>query len=331
MKGEVLSRLAALALFVFCSCSVTASTWAAGYPQRPITIVVPWPAGSSTGITAQKIANIINQNKISPKAMQVVFKPGGAGTVGLAEVLQGNPDGYTLAANPSAPILVQPLVKDLPYTSKTMIPIIQTAKFDWILTVKDDAPWKTLKEFLEYVKQHPGEVTVGSAGDYTWAHLAIMQITKATGLKFRHVPFAGSAPNAVALLGGHVQAAVLLTGDVSAQVAAGKARFLASVETKRPSFYPDVPTFRELGYDVQGTHHTNIIVAPKDTPKDVIEILHGFFKQAIGTEDYKAFLKEIGGDYDYVGYKELPEVVDKEIKKVEILLRELKSEGKEGK
>jgi tripartite-type tricarboxylate transporter receptor subunit TctC len=323
MKSMRLSHLAVFILFIIFSTSLSDSLSAADYPQRGITIVVPWPAGSSTGITAQKIVSIINQNKLCPEAMQVVFKPGGAGTVGLAEVLRGNPDGYTLAYNPSAPIIVQPLVKDLPYSAKTLIPIIQTARFDWLLTVKGDAPWKTINEFLEYAKKRPGEVTVGTAGDYTWSHIALMHVSKATGLKFRHVPYGGSAPAVVALLGGHVDAAILLTGDVSTHIDAGKLRFLASTEPKRSIFYPNVTTFNEIGYATQGSYHTNIIVAPKGTPEKIIITLHDIFKKAIDTDDYKSFLKQIGGEHEYIGYKELPAKIDTETQKIIPLLEEL--------
>jgi tripartite-type tricarboxylate transporter receptor subunit TctC len=322
MKSVRLSHLVVFILMIIFSFPLSVPLKAADYPNRGITIVVPWPAGSSTGITAQKIANIINEKKICPTAMQVVFKPGGAGTVGLAEVLRGNPDGYTLAYNPSAPIIVQPLVKDLPYTDKTLIPIIQTAKFDWILTVKGDAPWKTINEFLDHSKKHSGEITVGTAGDYTWSHIALMNVSKATGIKFRHVPFGGSAPAVIALLGGHVDAAILLTGDVSTHIKAGTVRFLASTEPKRSNFYPDIPTFNEIGFPSQGSYHTNIIVAPKGTPEDIIKTLHEIFKKAIDTDDYKSFLNQIGGELTYIGYKDLPANIDVESKKVINLLEE---------
>jgi tripartite-type tricarboxylate transporter receptor subunit TctC len=331
MKRKKSSQLTVFTLCILCGVALVVSAWAADYPKRGITVVVSWPAGSATGITAQKVVNIINQNKICPTAMQVVFKPGGAGTIGLSEVLLGNPDGYNLAFNPSAPLIVQPLIKDLPYTSKTFIPIIETAKFDWFLTVKDDAPWKNIQEFIEYVKQHPNEVMVGTAGDYTWAHIALLNISKAAGLKFRHVPFAGSAPAVISLLGGHINAAILMTGDISTQIAAGKARFLSSTETQRSKFYPDVPTFNDVGFPVPGSYHTNIIVAPKGTPEETIIILQNMFKKAVETDEYKDFLKTIGAEYKYMGYKELPAALDAESNKIAVLLEELGTEIKKAK
>ncbi len=321
MKVNRISPLLVLTILMFFSFMLLAHAWAAkDYPRKPITVVVPWPAGSATGIVGQKIVNLVIQNKYFPQAMQVVYKPGASGTIGLAEVLQGKPDGYTIGYNPSAPILVQPLVKELPYTHKTLAPIIQTMKFPWLLAVKNDAPWKTVQEFLAYAKQHSGEVMVGTAGDYTWGHLALLQITQATGIKFRHVPFQGSAPNVTALLGGHVPVSLVVTGDVAAQISAGKVRFLASVEKERSSFAPDIPTLKELGYDVRGTMHTHIIVAPKGTPEDIIGTLHGVFKKAIDTDDYKIFMKEIGGDPGYIGYKDLPAALDEAVKEATSLL-----------
>jgi tripartite-type tricarboxylate transporter receptor subunit TctC len=321
MKVNRVSPLLVLTILMFFSFMLFAHAWAAkDYPRKPITVVVPWPAGSATGIVGQKIVNLVIQNKYFPQAMQVVYKPGASGTIGLAEMLQGKPDGYTIGYNPSAPILVQPLVKELPYTHKTLAPIIQTMKFPWLLAVKTDAPWKTVQEFLAYAKQHSGEVMVGTAGDYTWGHLALLQMTQATGIKFRHVPFQGAAPNVTALLGGHVPVSLVVTGDVVAQISAGKVRFLASVEKERSPFAPDIPTLKELGYDVRGTMHTHIIVAPKGTPEDIIATLHGVFKKAIDTDDYKIFMKEIGGDPGYIGYKDLPAALDEAVKEATSLL-----------
>ena len=262
--------------------------------------------------------------------MQVVFKPGGAGTIGLSEVLLGKPDGYNLAHSPTAPLIVQPLIKDLPYTTKTYTPIIEVASFDWFLAVKNDAPWSTIQEFIEYVKQHPGEVTVGTAGDYTWPHIALLNISSATGLKFRHVPFAGSAPSVVSLLGGHINAAIVKIAEIAPQIKAGKARFLANAEPKRSRFYPDVPTFNDIGFPVQGSYYTEMVVAPKDTPEDIIKTLHDMFKKAIETDEYKKYLELVGAEPKYMGYKDIPVNLEKETKKVADLMKSLGKEIRPG-
>lgn len=331
MKSKRFSHLAVFIILISIIFPLAAaSAWAADFPKRGVTVVVSFPPGGGTPMVGQRIVNIINENKICPTGMQLVFKPGGAGTIGLSEVLSGRPDGYNLAYSPSAPLMVQPLIKDLPYTTKSFIPIIQTLTNDWLLSVKADAPWQTVQEFIEYAKQHPGEVTVGTAGDYTWPHIALLDISKATGLKFRHVPFAGSGPAVVSLLGGHINAAILKPIDISSQIEAGKARFIASAELKRSQFYPDVPTFKELGFPVSGSYYSEMFVAPKGTPENIIKILHDMFKKAMDTEDYKAFLKTMGADLQYIGYKDLPATLDTETKKVKSLLQELGTEIKAG-
>ena len=326
MNFKKLFAFVVFTLFVFFHIAFITTTWSANFPTKGITLVVPFPAGASTSLTAQTIANIVNKNKLCSTSMQVIFKPGGSGTIGVAEVLRGAPDGYTLSYTPSAPIIVQPLVKNLPYSIKTMRPFIQTAKFDWMLTVKEDSPFKTIQDFVEYAKQHPNEVRVATSGDYTWSHVALLNIAKASGLKFRVVTFSGGTTNMVAVLGGHVDAGVLLTGDAATNVQAGKLRFIATCEPQRSSFYPDVPSFNEIGYSTFGSYHTNVAIAPKDTPDETIKILHDVFKKAIDTDEYKAFLKKIGGQYAYIGYKELPSVIEEEAQKIKILLKEL---GKE--
>ena len=330
MKSKRFSHLAVFTFIFSIIFPLAASTWAADFPKRGITVVASFPPGGGAMMVAQRIINIINENKICPTGMQLVFKPGGAGTIGLAEALSGRPDGYTLAYTPSAPLIVQPLIKDLPYTTKSYTPIIQVLTNDWLLGVKTDSPFQTIQEFIEYAKQHPGEVTVGTAGDYTWPHIALLDISKATGLKFRHVPFAGSGPAVVSLLGGHINAAILKPIDISSQIEAGKARFIASAELKRSQYYPDVPTVKELGFPVAGSFYNEMFVAPKGTPEDIIKILHDMFKKAIETDDYKAFLKTMGADFQYVGYKDLPAILDRETKKVKSLLQELGTEIKAG-
>jgi tripartite-type tricarboxylate transporter receptor subunit TctC len=331
MKRKLFSYLAVFSFLISIIFPLAAtSAWAADFPKRGITVVVSFPPGGGAPTVAQRIINIINENKICPTGMQLVFKPGGAGTIGLSEVLSGRPDGYTLAYSPSAPLIVQPLIKDLPYTTKSYTPIIQVLRNDWLLGVKADSPLQTIQEFIEYAKKHPGEVTVGTAGDYTWPHIALLDISKATGLKFRHVPFAGSGPSVVSLLGGHINAAIMKPIDISSQIEAGKARFIACAETKRSSFYPDVPTFNDLGFPVAGSFYSEMFVAPKGTPEEIIKILHDMFKKAIDTDDYKAFIKAMGANAQYEGYKELPATLEAETKKVKSLLQELGTEIKAG-
>jgi tripartite-type tricarboxylate transporter receptor subunit TctC len=300
--------------------SLISNSAAKEYPLKPIVVVVNFPAGSSTGLTGQKLANIINQNKFLPQPMQLMYKPGGAGTIAVAEVVQGKADGYTLAYTPSAPILVQPLVKELPYNHRTLIPVVQTIRYPWLYAVKSDTPWKNVQEFLEYAKTHPGEVMVATAGDYTWGHVALLDLMKASGLKFRHVPLQGDVGTITALLGGHVPVGAVTGGSLKAHVAAGKLRLLASAETERSPSAPDVPTMKELGFDVKGTTHTNFLIAPKGTPVEIVETLSAAFKKAIDTNDFAAFMKDVGGSPGYVGFKELPTFIESVVKETSQLL-----------
>jgi tripartite-type tricarboxylate transporter receptor subunit TctC len=192
-------------------------------------------------------------------------------------------------------------------------------KNDILLVVRNDFPWKSVQEFLGHVKTHPDEVMAGTAGDFTWPHFALLQLEK-FGLKFRHVPFQGNAPATTALLGGHIPIAVLTPGAAAPQVAAGKLRFLASAEQKRSSFAPDAPTMKELGYNVPGSTHFYGVIVPQGCPEEVVEILHAAFKKAMDTDEFAAFCKELGTIRSYVGYKELPGLIDSVVKETSQLL-----------
>ena len=264
--------------FAVVAASLSAATWAADFPTRPIRLLVGFPAGGPTDITMRVIAE--NAGKILGQPVIIENKPGAGGTIPASTVVTSQPDGYTVGQSPLG-------IFRMPYTQKmTWDPlkdlayVINLTGYTFGLTVPTASPFKTWPEFVAYAKANPGKITYGSAGgNLTSPHLTMERIAEAAGIQLTHVPYKGSADLAQALLGGHVMAAADSSAFVP-YVEGGKARLLNVWSEKRMARFPDVPTLRDLGINIVQTSPYGL-VAPKGTPPDVVKKLHDAFKKAL--------------------------------------------------
>jgi tripartite-type tricarboxylate transporter receptor subunit TctC len=168
---------------------------AAEYPERALTIVVAYPAGGMVDIVARPMAE--SMKKTFTKGVAVLNRPGGGGSVGMAEVAQAKPDGYTVILAPNSTLVIHPQINELPYkTPDDYEPILNTITFYTLLTVKADAPWKTVQEFMAAAKASPGKLRVGSPGEGTISHLTLERWQIPGGFKTTPVPFSGSGRRA---------------------------------------------------------------------------------------------------------------------------------------
>jgi tripartite-type tricarboxylate transporter receptor subunit TctC len=225
------------------------------------------------------------------------------GTIAVAELVKAKPDGYTVCVCPIGPITTQPHLADLPYRPDDHTAIIHIAKFVGVLSVKADAPWKTLQEFLAHVKSKPGEVRISHAGVGTINHLGLEELKLQAKLDFTGLPTGGGGPAVVSMLGGHVDASAHNTNEIVAQVEAKKARVLGVFDERRSARFPDVPTFKEVGYDVQATNFY-VILVPKATPADIRKILHDSFQKAMADRAFVQTADRLVFDLEYQGPEE---------------------------
>ena len=264
--------------FAVVAASLSAATWAADFPTRPIRLLVGFPAGGPTDITMRVIAE--NAGKILGQPVIIENKPGAGGTIPASTVVTSQPDGYTVGQSPLG-------IFRMPYTQKMawdplkdLTYVINLTGYTFGMTVPANSPFKTWQEFVAYAKANPGKVTYGSAGgNLTSPHLTMERIAEAAGIQLTHVPYKGSADLAQALLGGHVMAAADSSAFVP-YVEGGKARLLNVWSEKRMARFPDVPTLRDLGINIVQTSPYGL-VAPKGTPPDVVKKLHDAFKKAL--------------------------------------------------
>ena len=265
------------------------------YPNRPITMVVPFPPGGVADLTARPVAAAME--KVLKNPVGVVNKQGAAGAVGMQSVAVAKPDGYTLLLALSS-ISIIPEADKLfnrppAFTVDQFAPIALISADPTILVVPADKPWKTAKDFIEDARKRPGQISYSSSGIYGTLHMAMELLSQAAGIKLRHVPHAGAGPALTAILGGHVDALASGPSVVLPQIKAGKLRALAGWGDKRVAALPDVPTFKELGYPDAEFYIWAGVFAPKGTPEPVLAKLRATLREAVNDPDFKGAMDKL--------------------------------------
>lgn len=277
----------------------------AKYPIKPITIIVGFPPGGSLDLTAQPLAKAINVNRYLPQPTNVVHIPGAAGTLGMAELLKAEPDGYTLNLSAMGLLTLQPHLRDLPYkTADDYTPIINLVNNPVCLAVRSDAPWKNIKEFIADARANPGKIRVGDLGKGSALHLATEQLKLAANLDLTPSHMSGSPENLEALLTGKVEAVTNHHAVFPAEVEAGRVRILGVFEKERNELFPDAETFMECGYDVTFDSYA-CLVGPKGLSASVVSTLHDACKKAMTDPIFTEPMKEKGLDLFYQAPQDL--------------------------
>lgn len=285
---------------------VVAAPAAADYPERPITLIVPNPAGSSPDIVGRSLAEAARKHL--PKPVVVVNRPGGAGTIGIAELVQSKADGYTIGLSAVAIHTVHPHLTSLPFRAPDdYLPVMKLITQPVVLFVRGDAPWRTAGELLDSARANPGGLRVGVPGMGTIHHLDFEQLKRLAKVDLTLVPFEGPE-QIVALLGGHVDVALAHPAPIVQHVGAGRIRVIGVFHDRRSQLFPDAQTFKELGYEVTlGVY--NFIVAPKGTPAPVVQTIHQAFRRALAEPAFVALMQKSHIEIDYQG----PEALTREL------------------
>jgi tripartite-type tricarboxylate transporter receptor subunit TctC len=265
------------------------------YPTRAVTIVNPFPPGGLADLTGRPLA--ASMEKFLKQPVVMTNKPGAAGAVGMQSVAIAKPDGYTILITVPA-ITTVPEVDKLfgrtpAYSPDQLVTIARINADPTILVVNADLPWKSLKALLEDVKRRSGEITFASSGIYGASHVPMeMLLHAAGGLRMRHLPTTGGGPATTAVLGGHAQLWMSPPGVASAHIKSGKLRPLAASGATRHPYFPDVPTLRELGYDVEYYLWIGLF-APKGIPANAMKALRDAVRAAVEDPAYKSAMEKI--------------------------------------
>jgi tripartite-type tricarboxylate transporter receptor subunit TctC len=269
----------------------------AQYPDRPLTVLVGYPAGGMVDIVARLLADGMKAR--FPKGVVVVNRSGAGGAIAAGEVATGKPDGYTIALAPLSTLVIQPQIAEARFkTPDDYEPVMNVVSYYPLLVVKPDARWKNAQEFIAEAKANPGAMRVGSPGEGTSSHLNLEELMHVTGTKMTHVPYRGWGESSPALMGGHIEALVAQPGEAKPMVDGKKMRALVVFQNARHPGFPDAPTAKELGWNVANGVWF-LLMAPKGTPAAVSRHIHDAAKGAIEDPAFGAQMALRGVDVDY--------------------------------
>ena len=300
--------------------SLAAPAAQAAYPEHPISMVVAYGPGGGTDLIARALAPYIEKYLGNNARIVVVNRPGAGGEIGFAEVARAKPDGYTIGFINTPNLLTIPIQRKAQYhwTNFDLIGnLIDDPDSFAVNTEKSDI--KSLADLAKYAKEHPGEVTVGTTGKGSDDHLAMLAFERAAGVKMLHVPYKGAGPVRTAIAGGEISMAAMNIGEVKAYMAGGTPMLpLGVMSNERSDVAPDLPTFKEQGYDIIMSSLRGI-GAPKGLPGDIREKLVSAIQKAANDPE---FVQKAGKMFAPLRYLE-PDQYAAELKSNEAMFKQV--------
>lgn len=268
---------------------------AADFPKKPITLIVAYPPGGTTDTTARMFAQVLSKNVAQP--VTVINKPGAGTALGTLEVINSEPDGYTLGFFSNALLSSQYTLPD-PVDLKGIEPIAMLTLDPATLGVAETTPFKNLGDLISFAKKNPGKLKLAYEPGTATTHLHLVEFTKIAKIDVALVPFKGGGETKVALAGGHVDAAFNPYSTYQPLVDAKKVRIIAVAAERRQTFYPDIPTLKQGGIDAAfGTWHG--IFAPKKTPPDIMQTLEKMIEKTAKDKELLDLLNKNSIPIDY--------------------------------
>ena len=262
------------------------------WPAKPLRLVIPYPPGGGTDLMmrpfVQHLAERLGQSVV------VDNRGGGGGSIGMEAVARAAPDGYTIVIGLTAQLAVNPfLYRSLPYDPlKDFAPITLFASGPYLLTVHPSLPVRSVRELIDLARRRPGEITYGSAGSGSGAHLAAERLQSMTAIRLTHVPYKGGGPALTGLMSGEVEVLFPTWSEARSYVRAGRMRALGVTTAKRPKGLPDIPPLAETGVPGYDSGVWYALLAPAGTPRAVIERLNRESIAVLNQPDYSRLLLE---------------------------------------
>ena len=291
------NRLKLFALIaVAVALATAAGVQAAEYPRKPINVLIGFAPGGGSDVMLSMVRPHLE--KLFKTTMVPVYKPGSGADIAFTELAMSKPDGYTVGITTTPQVPINPIVRETQWKVSDLIPVANVVTDPGILVVRADGPLKTLADFLKAAKEQPGKLTVGASSAPGDDWFAMLMLNAAAKVETNIVPFSGDGPSWQAALAGHTDASANNLSIVYAQVKAGKLRPLALMADKRTPFLPDVPTFKELGYDFTSGSARGFSM-PKGTPKEIVNIFAGTVKQVMDSAEFKSNAEKTAFPSDY--------------------------------
>ncbi len=294
------------------------------YPNRVVNVIVPFPPGGVAELTGRPALHALSKQLKQPFVL--INKPGAGGSLGAAAVAGARTDGYTLllalasvSTNPEADKMAG---RAPAFELDQLTPIALLTADPVILMVAADSPYKTLKDLVEDAKKRPDAINYSSSGNYGTYHVATEMFTAVAGIRMKHIPYAGGGPALIALLSGQVDVGLLGPSVANAQIKAGKLRPLASWGGKRIAAFPDLPTLKELGYDVEYTIWSGLF-APTGTPEPVMKTLRDAVRVLVNDEEFKTNMAKLETPINYLDAPEFKTFWERDAKRLIGVIRQI--------
>ncbi|HSV79028.1 MAG TPA: tripartite tricarboxylate transporter substrate binding protein [Ramlibacter sp.] len=300
------------------------ATAQAQYPAKPITMVVPFPPGGLADIVARPVAEAMGRELGQPVVIE--NKGGAGGGIGMAQVAKAAPDGYTvlmaLSSYSVIPEADQVLGRTPMYQFNALRPIARITADPTVLAVRADAPWRTVKDFVEDAKKRPGAINYGSSGNYGTMHVPMEILAQTAGIRMTHIPYTGAGPAVAALLGGQVDALSTGPATVLQHVKAGKVKVLGHWGNARLETLPEVLPLKQQGYDAEYAQWSGLFV-PAGTPEPVAQRLRAAARAAANDPKVKDTILQAGSPVLYLDTPEFERYVQADLRRMAEVVKKI--------
>lgn len=296
----------------------------APYPSKPITMVVPFPPGGLADLVARPVAEAMSRDLGQPVVIE--NKGGAGGGIGMGYAAKAAPDGYTvLLALSSFSVIPEAdavLGRAPMYSFSALRPIARFTADPTVLAVRAEAPWKTVKDFVEDAKKRPGAINYGSSGNYGTMHVPMEILSQNAGVKMTHVPFTGAGPAVIALLGGQIDAVSSGPATVLQHVKAGKLRVLGHWGNGRLESMPDVPSLKDAGYNAEYAQWSGLFI-PAGTPEAIAQRLRAAARAAANDAKVKEIILKAGSPVLYQDTPDFEKYVAGDVKRMADVVKKI--------
>ena len=322
--GSALSGVALTVALALSCLSPVASAQTAPFPQKAITMVVPFPPGGLADIVGRPVAEAMSRELGQPVVIE--NKPGAGGGIGMGQVAKSKPDGYTVVMALSSYSVIpeaDSIIGRAPlFAYNDLRPIARYTADPTVLAVRADSPWKSVKDFVEDAKKRPKAINYGSSGNYGTMHIPMEILAQNAGIQLTHVPFTGAGPAVLALLGGQIEAVSTGPATVLQHVKAGKIRVLGHWGNGKLESLPDVPSLKDAGFNAEYAQWSGLFI-PSGTPEPVAQRLRAAAKFAANDAKVKEVINNAGSPVLFMDSPDFEKYVQSDVKRMSDVVKKI--------